>query len=414
MSRKKSGNSKRSRPRSSRKRQNPAATEDENTAGSTDLPGISQVELLTSIPLPMLIYDRNLKVIHANRFAIESLAFDPSGMSKEEINKQLSPHNGSGSNGLTDRLITGHVLEGKMVRNVYCRFRNSAGEVRINLGSTTPLRSGGRITGAVTAWHDITERVQREQIAVYSHQEEEGRHGSKKRIARLREDLDQTRRLSSIGTLAATVAHELRNPLGVIRTAAYNLQRKNSDASLKKHIDNIHKKINESVLIINNLLNYSSIQSPSMQRVSLAGIIADSIKSAEKLFPEKAVKVHRELRRMRGRSLKADPEQLREVFTNIIKNAFQAVEEAGEVKIEADIIGRRVRVEVSDNGSGVSEENMEKVFEPFFTSRAKGTGLGLSICRELIELHGGDISIHSEEKNGTTVTVVLPLERETG
>ncbi len=361
-----------------------------------------------SFPVPMLILDRDMKVIHANRLAAESLAFNPAGNSREEIDERLSSQNGGEANPLAEELLSDRVMSGETVRNVHFHFRNTDGDIRLNVGSAGPVNSGGKVVGMVAVWHDITEQPQRKAFEAAG----SASRGEKRGLAELREDIDQNRRLSSIGTLAATVAHELRNPLGVIRTAAYNLHRKNSDPLLEKHIDNIQTKIDESVLIIDNLLNYSRLQRPQKRKLRISKVITDSVRSVKELFPDKDVTIRKQLKKMRGRALFADPEQIREVFVNIIKNGFQAIEKGGRIDISASVAGRKVKVEISDNGRGVDEEELDRVFDPFFTGRARGTGLGLSICRELTELHGGSISIRSEKGSGTVVTVELPLERK--
>ena len=389
-----------------------AGKQEEKNAGDTVPPKMIPDGMGNFFPVPMLIIGRDMKVVQANRLAAESLAFDPTGGSLEEIEKRLSSGN-DGAAPFIQKLVSDRVLKGQSVQNIYFHFRNSEGELRLNLGSAGPIYSGEKVIGAVAIWQDITDQPRRKALEAgenrWKANEDQKEKGG---LAELREDIDHNRRLSSIGTLAATVAHELRNPLGVIRTAAYNLHRKNSDPSLEKHIDNIQKKINDSVLIINNLLNYSRIHRPTRSRIRLSEVINESIRSVKKQFPEKPITVRKQLSKMRGRTLYADPEQLREVFVNIIKNAFQAIEGEGRIEIIASIVEEKVKIDISDNGAGIGEENINRVFDPFFTGKARGTGLGLSVCRELIELHGGTVSIKSEKGSGTMVTVELPLERK--
>jgi len=389
-----------------------AGSQEEKNAGDSVPPKMMLDGTGNSFPVPMLIISRNMEIVQANRLAAESLAFDPTGGSLEEIEKRLSSGNG-GAAPFDQELISDRVLEGRSVQNIYFHLRNGEGDLRLNLGSAGPINSGEKVVGAVAIWQDITDQLRRDALEAGESRGKGNRNQEEKgRLAGLREEIEHNRRLSSIGTLAATVAHELRNPLGVIRTAAYNLHRKNSDPSLEKHIDNIQKKIDDSVLIINNLLNYSRIHRPARRRVRLSRVITESIRSVKKQFPEKPVTVRKQLSKMRGRAIYADPEQLREVFVNIIKNGFQAIELEGRIEIIASIADGKVNVEISDNGTGIDKEDIDQVFDPFFTGRARGTGLGLSVCRELIELHGGTVSIKSEKGAGTVVTVELQLERK--
>lgn len=374
-------------------------------------------ELLTSLPEPLMMYDRDLNVIYANALAVDSVGFDPTGLPRAQMLSKLEPHvlidTSVAEPGVNDPIAT-DVLGGKALRNVYHRFRNANGETRITLASVTPVRHRGTVIGVIVIWHDVTEQVRREEIILTARDTLETELQERTYdLAESRKKLARSKRLSDLGALAASVAHELRNPLGVIRTAVYNLRRKNADPALERHITNIDKKIDESAMIINNLLNYSKIQVPRLQRVRLADILTECIGSVKKRFRKKDVSLSRRLGKLRGLSLMADPDQMREVFTNILNNAVQAVDEGGSIRVTAEVEnGEAAVVEIVDSGRGIAESDIEKVFDPFFTRKAKGTGLGLAICRELTELHNGSISIRSEEGRGTTVSVKLPLERK--
>jgi PAS domain S-box-containing protein len=225
-------------------------------------------------------------------------------------------------------------------------------------------------------------------------------------------ELGRSRRLSDIGTLAATVAHELRNPLGVIRTAIYNIRRKTQGQPLEGHINNIEKKIAESDQIINNLLGYSRIKMPQYEKVKIYYIIDECINFAEERFEKINISFLKDFKAIKDVYVDIDPFQMREVFNNIIDNACHAVDDKGEIKVSAKLLGQSIKVSFKDNGIGISKEDLEKIFEPFFTRKSKGTGLGLTICKELISLHRGHLKIESVEKQGTLVTITLPVNKE--
>jgi PAS domain S-box-containing protein len=222
--------------------------------------------------------------------------------------------------------------------------------------------------------------------------------------------LAEARRLSGIGTLAATVAHELRNPLGVIRLAVINVRRKSREPALDKHLNNIEKKISESDRIISNLLRYSNIKTPQLESADLRDILNECIQSTEKRFPDRKTKVSAHLDDIGGVQVELDVVQMKEVFDNILNNAYQAVTDTGGRISLTALMGRdgEIEVVVKDDGAGIGAEDLKMVFEPFFTTKTRGTGLGLTICRELVRLHGGDIEIASRPGSGTTVTVRLP------
>jgi PAS domain S-box-containing protein len=223
--------------------------------------------------------------------------------------------------------------------------------------------------------------------------------------------LAEAKRLSDIGTLAATVAHELRNPLGVIQAALCNIRRKSENAALDRHLGNIEKKISESNLIISNLLRYSRIRRPRLERVNLFDLVRESLESAASRFPDQKAAVVTDTEPIREQAVEVDVVQIKEVLDNILNNAYQAISDSGgRIEVAGRIEpGQAVLLSVKDNGAGIAREDLERIFEPFFTKKSRGTGLGLTICRELVKLHGGTVLVASEQGLGTTVTVSLPL-----
>jgi PAS domain S-box-containing protein len=224
--------------------------------------------------------------------------------------------------------------------------------------------------------------------------------------------LTEAKRLSGIGTLAATVAHELRNPLGVIQTALYNVSRKRKEQALDKHLAHIEKKIAESNQIITNLLRYSRIKPPQYTKTSMFEILSESMATAAERFGDQNAEVTADLDPVKDVMVELDTVQIREVFDNILNNAYQAVADIkGRIEIKGRVEDGTIRISVRDNGEGIDPEDLKQIFEPFFTRKSRGTGLGLTICRELIQLHDGTIKLETERDSGTTVSVTLPLER---
>jgi signal transduction histidine kinase len=224
-------------------------------------------------------------------------------------------------------------------------------------------------------------------------------------------ELEKTKRLSDIGTLAATVAHELRNPLAAIGMAAYNIRRKAANAAIDSHITNIEKKVNESDQIINNLLFYSRIRPPRYEIIDFFDIIAECAAGAEEKCKGR-VRIVSDIDMLKNVPIEADPIQMREVINNILNNAIDAVPvPKGFVNIIGEDRSNCICAVFKDNGHGIEAESLAKVFDPFFTTRAKGTGLGLSVCRQIVDLHGGAIEISSNPGEGTSVTVTLPKKK---
>jgi signal transduction histidine kinase len=226
--------------------------------------------------------------------------------------------------------------------------------------------------------------------------------------------LERAKRLSDIGVLAATVAHELRNPLAAIGMAAHNIRRKVGSPDIERHLANIDKKVAESDQIINNLLFYSRLRPPHYESVNILDTLEESIESTGAKH-RKSTSIIRDIDALRGISIEADPIQVREVLNNILDNAFDAVHpETGAIKIVSENDDEFVKITIKDNGRGIDKDDLERVFDPFFSTKAKGTGLGLSVCRQIVNLHDGTIGIESESGQGTTVVVCLPKERKRG
>jgi PAS domain S-box-containing protein len=224
-------------------------------------------------------------------------------------------------------------------------------------------------------------------------------------------ELSDARRLSDIGSLAATVAHELRNPLGVMKTALYNLKRKSENPAIEKHVEHIGQKIDESSRIIDNLLFYTRIKRPAYAQVQIVEVLKESIAAAESQCGRRDLSIEMHVEAIAELAIEADALQMREVFTNIIDNACQALPaEGGWIGIEGVLDAEHhLRISIRDNGSGIDPEDLGRIFEPFFTRRTHGTGLGLALCRELVHLHHGRIEVESEEGKGTRMTVILPI-----
>lgn len=253
--------------------------------------------------------------------------------------------------------------------------------------SLQPINNGREVEGIILVLIDVSRRKKAE------------------------EDLLNSKRLSDIGALAATMAHELRNPLSVIQAAAYNIKRKKQNLDIDKHLENINVQIEESEQIINNLLDYSRVKLPKRSDISIYHFLNELIDDIQGKTANKKTVFSRNYEALKETIIRIDPLQIREVLNNVINNACQSLPPAdGRIEIRGDVPDdRRLFLHVIDNGDGIDEEDLEKVFVPFFTNKSRGTGLGLAICKELITLHDGIIEIQSRKGQGTTVTISLPF-----
>lgn len=280
---------------------------------------------------------------------------------------------------------------------VLCPIKNAHGDVEAVLGIA----------------RDIT--MHKEAEAVLSRDRRELEKLVQERSGELlkaQEELGKSKHLSELGLLAATVAHELRTPLAAIRTAAFNIDKKCTAKAIDTHIENIEKKVLESDHIIRNLLAYSRIKVPLYEDVDVCAILGECIALTKEIFRGYKVDIRHAIGCARPFIVQADHVQLREVFNNILNNAYECFHDrAGVIRIRVWKKGNYCKASFTDNGPGIRADNLKKIFEPFFTTKAKGMGLGLSVCRQIIDLHNGNLEVSSRRGKGTTVMVTLPMRR---
>jgi len=224
----------------------------------------------------------------------------------------------------------------------------------------------------------------------------------------LEAQLNHAERLAALGQMCAGVSHEIRNPLGIIRSTAELLESMPDSEEARK---NLSKVIIEESSRLNNIvtefLDFARPMEPDLQECCLGEIIRKNLEFLKPEFEKENIKVRHNLN---GRSfkIKADPELLYRSFLNIFLNAVQAMTKGGTINVNvAEKRGRYV-IDIEDTGCGISKENLNKIFNPFFSTKDKGSGLGASIVRNIIEGHRGSIHVESEEGVGTKVIINLP------
>jgi len=295
------------------------------------------------------------------------------------------------------------------------RFKKANGIFRWILNNSVPhFDLSGQFTGYIGSCIDITSHKEAQDVLARD-KEMLGKiiEERSQQLLQTQKDLEMINRLADIGTLAATLAHELRNPLGVIEMASYNLKRKNKAFADDKHLLNIEKKVQESNRIINNLLNYSRMKQPKFETVKINTILDECIQAVkERIDITSTIQLRKQYPSDIEHFIEADPYQMREIFYNILTNAHQALEKnMGEIAVNLAAVNGSVEITVEDTGVGIEPGDLQRIFEPFFTRKSKGTGLGLAICNELVTFHKGKILIESQPKKGTIVKVTLPRSR---
>jgi signal transduction histidine kinase len=243
------------------------------------------------------------------------------------------------------------------------------------------------------------------------------------RVEQLEERERLRDRLAALGEMAAAIAHEVKNPLAGIEVMAGLLKRQlagNEDAL--SILNDIIKEAKMANAIVIEVLDFVRPIRLQVEKVGLASVVRDAISMAESHVPRGAIEVSVSIPDDLP-DIQGDPHQIRQVFTNLLTNAFEAMEGRGEVTITASLVaaeeevavGSGVKaapallVEVSDNGPGVTPEVMEKMFSPFFTTKARGSGLGLSIVRKIVDAHDGRIDVSARPGGGVRFQVTLPV-----
>jgi PAS domain S-box-containing protein len=247
-----------------------------------------------------------------------------------------------------------------------------------------------------------------QKVKEYSERLEEMVEERTRELRQAQEKLLIQEKLAVLGQLAGGVGHELRNPLGVINTSIYYLKMVQPDASekVRQHLTMIEHEVQNADKIISDLLDFARVISSERQPVSVSELVKHTLER----FPLPGnvkgtldIPVDLPL-------VFSDPRQLEQVLGNLTVNACQAMPEGGELTISAIKMKEQVAITVKDTGTGITTENLLKIFEPLFTTKVKGIGLGLAVSKKLVEANGGRIEVNSQAGLGSSFTVYLSVQ----
>ncbi|MDD2714467.1 MAG: ATP-binding protein [Candidatus Wallbacteria bacterium] len=220
--------------------------------------------------------------------------------------------------------------------------------------------------------------------------------------------IGELNRLASLGQMAATIAHEVRNPLGGISLLATYLEGSLSDPSQKKMSGDIKNAVRSVDTLITDFLNFSRSETLNLGYFALRGLVEEVLGTLLLEFKQKGISIQKRFVEMP--QLQIDGEKVKQVLLNILLNALEACPAGGCVTVETGI-GTEAFFEVRNDGEQIPEERLSKIFEPFFTTKTRGSGLGLAVSRKIVELHAGRIDARNLG-NGVAFRVFLPLERK--
>jgi PAS domain S-box-containing protein len=356
--------------------------EHKNMARALQESGEYADNIVATVREPLIVLDANLRVILANRSFYSTFQVTP-----EDTEGKLVYNLGDRQ---WDIPRLRELLEDILLKNTsFDDFEvehsfETIGYKAMLLNARRIYQKGNRTHMILLAIEDITERRQ------------------------MQERLLVSERLATLGQFSGNIAHELRNPLSVIDSSVYYLKTKLKDADEKtqQHLDRIKSSVVNSTAIIESLLNLTRMDKPRLGRLNLIAITADAIAvskvpsavSIVNKFSEEEVAIN------------ADGEQLRMAFKNIIKNAVEAMDGKGMLTVTARTTADgKAEVSFTDTGPGIATENLGRVFQPLFSTKAKGIGLGLSIAKTIINKHGGTIEAKSEPGKGANIIIKFPL-----
>jgi len=341
-------------------------------------------DILATMPDALLLLGPDGRFVRANQAALDLFGYQTGELTNESAEQLFAEP--AVFRAALDRISGGemaslHELDG--------RTRDGA-IVPVSLSGRVMRDPDGNAIGVVIVLRDVTERKRAEE-----------------ELCRTQAELVTREKLATLGRVAGSMAHELRNPLGAIRNATYFLKLTASDrltGRASSHLDIINEEITRANRIITGVVDFAQGRLSRPRPCRLTDILTRATARAE--LP-RTIEVEMQVAGSLP-PVNVDPEQMEPVFLNIINNAHQAMPDGGKIGINATSGDGVVRVAVSDSGSGIAPEHMARLFEPLFSTKVFGVGLGLAICKAFTEANRGTVCVETEVGKGTTVTVTLP------
>ncbi len=239
-----------------------------------------------------------------------------------------------------------------------------------------------------------------------------------KSINELQKNLQRSMKFGVVANLASSISHEIKNPLSslaihaeILNVRLKELKTSNSEV-LDKSLSVLQNEVKRLNRIISQFFNLVRIKKADLNQININTLINDILELIGQQAIERAITIETDLSKTLER-IYGDPDQLKQVFLNIILNAFQAIDHEGTTKIKTHQDGSKVVIEISDDGGGMSKGIQERIFELYFTTKKDGGGIGMSICKNIIEAHEGKISFESILEKGTTFFIELPHKDQT-
>lgn len=338
-------------------------------------------DVLRSVTSGVLTFNLDKKVVTFNRAAEEILGMYASDVIGSSCGMLFA-----------DSKRVSQMLDDVMTDPGPCRrteinFRKQSGDdIWIGLTVSALRNRTGNLIGTILVFTDLTE------------------------IKLLKEQVELREKMTVLGEMSAGIAHELRNPMGVIAGYVELLSKRlKSDSANQEIIQGILEEINGMNRIITEFLAFARPTDINAASVSLQDLMGSILQSFGKKFVEHGIVASSDIPQNIP-VVMADDLLLRQAFQNLVQNAIEAIPESGgEIQVTARVLKPFLEVRVRDNGTGIPREKVSKIFTPFFTTKERGTGLGLALVQKIVVYHGGKIEVESQPGTGTTFSVFLPL-----
>jgi signal transduction histidine kinase len=343
--------------------------------------------IVDNLPEAVITVDAEGKILAINPNASKLLAVDP----QQSIGKKLREfipgnHAGRAFYGLVDE-----GLKGKYNPLQVVSFRLANRESKDYWVSVNPLRKGSYLPNAISI-------VIKDQASIVA----------------IRNQIQKLERLAAVGRVASSIAHEVRNPLGAIRTFTELIQEDlPPDDPRATYVNEILSQIERLNRLIEDVLSFSRDSVISIEDVDIKELLSKTASLAKHKFLNKLVVVNENYKPGLP-TIWGDEEKLSQAFLNILINCFEACGDRGWISISADFemnadeTGKIISITIVDSGKGIPPEQLNKIFEPFFTTKSTGTGIGLASTYHIITAHGGNIEVYSQPGKGTTFSILLP------
>ncbi len=287
---------------------------------------------------------------------------------------------------LFDKWPSDSLKNNQINHSFFHNFRHENGnEVPVEISSSSLRDEQGKQLGAVFILRDLRE------------------------IRSMEEQLERSRRLIALGRMAAGIAHEIRNPLGTLRGFAQYFGSRAEDEASKEYSALMIGEVDRLNESISSLLQFSRPREPEFAIVDVEQLIKKTCKLLEHDFRESNITLVTSGNP--SGTIEADADLLLQVMLNLLKNAINASQDGATLSLSCEKNKEHIRITVADNGIGMTRQEQEQMFDPFFTTRKTGTGLGLAVSHQIVEQHSGSFDVQSRPGKGTSITMILPRKQ---